>query len=866
MIWLILLGMVDYNVAYKVAFKKAHQMGIEAPLQRVIKAYDLHDASSAYLFVFGEEPIEQYIDNHEDWGNNRFLTVVVSAQEYNQPILEVSPALPPGIVNFDEAEKRLKRIVGGDVYFEKYVYMGHIDHWLRFRDDFNRVWYVNAYTMDILSQEGINKLFNFSQVNVEFPVHPGWSLIDEVTFVARDSGYVDSVPFCFWSYGCSPTASAMIMWYWDPRGFGRLVDFYFDRHDNVQGDYDENVPNVQRELAIAMHTDTLTGATSSSYIALGQCRVAQENNYSGFICPSYPPAGASQNWYWDVIVEEIDSQRPTHWAVLNYWYNQPGHSVCAVGYLVDDDWDSLVIVHNTWNSIEEQWALHTSHQGGTSSSAVYPVIPGDSVEDNIFIEDFPKGPFIPGVEYPISWNYTGTQVTHLKLKFVEAEKPENITEVATFDSPAEKKGWWKISITNKEGRFMLQSYNRSSLLAADAIFKKVEVKDVPEKGKFTIVSHLNWNKFIRSIKIGNYLIGVSSYGLYLFDIADAKHPNKKGFYEYSCSPAIVYFNGYLFVGNSNKKLGAFQIKDEKFIKVKEWNTHGKPIGLVITGDKYLVSAEQSTGIVVYDISDISNPQEVSFLELTQIYSVEKEEDNLYVALKREGIGVVDISNPLSPQLKNTFSINEYAILHAVPWKNVIYVAMGNEGLGVVDKSSGSLVKQIELEEGSASRIFVTSKNYLLLSSKAGGLLLYNVSSPTSPSYITKFVGFSYSEDAIPIGSNAIALSNSTDGIYFLQTSFEISSVEDVCLEGIKIEKMFNNSFSIVVDRPMKVEFKVYSADGRIVYGDFYELPTGAHILKIKKRLAKGVYFVKLNLLSTQGNKVIDKNFKIVVLK
>lgn len=866
MIWLLLINVVSIRTAEKVAIKKAYQQNWNYPLVKIIEAYDFKNEPSAYFFVFGEENTKDYINVNrktDKWGKNQFLTVVVSAQEYNQPILEVSKSLPALLVNFDKAKEKVKEISGGDVYFEKYIYNGHIDHWILFKDKFQRKWYINAYNLKIMTQEDVYEIIYEEIKNMTtLSPHAGWNLIDEINFLAQDSGYVDSVPFCYWSYGCSPTASAMIMWYWDVRGFGKLVDFYFDRYDPPEGDYDKNLPNVQRELAIEMHTDTMIGATNPFYIAGGQCGVTQNNGYSDFSCPSYPPAGFSENWYWDIIVEEIDSGRPTHWAVLNYWYNQPGHSVCAVGYVVDDAGDSLVIVHNTWNNIEEQWALHTTHAGGTSRSAVYPVKPGTPNPNNIFITEFPKGPFIPNIEYPIYWELTGSDIKKLALKFVESEKPENVTDITTFDNPSQGMDWWKTSLKEKEGRFeldALSSYN--ALLAADCIFEKVEIVDTPEKGSFNILAHINWNKFQRSITLGNYLVGISPSGIYTFDISDKSRPKKIDYFEYSCSPAVTYNKGYLFIGNISKKIGIFTLDNGKLNLVKELECKGKPLD-IIPGGNFLFSAEQTKGLVIYDISSIQDVKEISFVEFPQIYGACKKGNKVYVALKRNGVGIVDVSDPSNP-VKESFTIEDYTILHIVPYDNLLYMAAGNDGWLIVDENTHQVIKQISLDEGTASRIRVTSNNYILLSAKTGGLWVYKISSPQDPTFVTKFKGFASAEEGIDIRSNIVTLSDGNDGIYLLETPFQVSEVKEVITEELEIKKSLSNVIHFNVGEPFSIKLKLYSADGRLVRYLNKEFDRGSHSLAVGRNLPKGVYFIRISLNTLITYRRVEKTYKIV---
>ncbi len=239
---------------------------------------------------------------------------------------------------------------------------------------------------------------------------------------------VEGVPFYIWSYGCSPTASAMILGYWDKNGYGRFVDYYFDHWDVVIASYIDtgwiyNVPNVQRELAIAMETDTTTGGTYFSTIAPGQEAAAEQNDYS-FTSDEY--WGDEYNeWAFDVIKNEIDAGRPFHWAVADYYYIGPHHgfidtlilyhSVTGVGYVEGPGYaEDYVIVHDTWSSVERYWSLYTYYDGEYSYAEVCTFVPECLPSGYIEITE-PIGGSVFYCEDTVTlkWNTDITEIAHL---------------------------------------------------------------------------------------------------------------------------------------------------------------------------------------------------------------------------------------------------------------------------------------------------------------------------------------------------------------------------------------------------------------------------------------------------------------------
>ncbi len=170
---------------------------------------------------------------------------------------------------------------------------------------------------------------------------------------------VNRAPFYEWSYGCTPTSGAMVMGYIDrSQNYGRLVDWFWQRYDCVEGEMDWQVPNVQRECAIAMHTDTTTGGTMVYWIASGLRTVASNNGY--YFTTVDLTGGSHNDWAWSTITSEIGSGHAFVWSAL--WER---HSLACFGYRTPDKY---VYVHNTWWRPGAWW----SHSGDDWSHVASP--------------------------------------------------------------------------------------------------------------------------------------------------------------------------------------------------------------------------------------------------------------------------------------------------------------------------------------------------------------------------------------------------------------------------------------------------------------------------------------------------------------
>ena len=163
----------------------------------------------------------------------------------------------------------------------------------------------------------------------------------------------------FWTYGCTPTASSMILSYWDNYvagtgknlGYGRLVNYYYDNSCGNSGLVPWNVPNTIDELRTALATDwnlttcTGTGETFPLDIEGGMRAVTNDRNGYDFTYRTcWDVLGTALDWCWGEMTNQIDNGRPFLWSTGQY-FPIAGHSVPAWGYRDD----KYVIIYDTWS-------------------------------------------------------------------------------------------------------------------------------------------------------------------------------------------------------------------------------------------------------------------------------------------------------------------------------------------------------------------------------------------------------------------------------------------------------------------------------------------------------------------------------------
>ncbi len=413
-------------------------------------------------------------------GIGKFCNIFVSANSADFPVPEYGEGLPHYYLQFDEAKEYARDYVEGEPSLVCMYYLTPYLKWYKFSANGEEV-YVRLHGSRCKEPDDIHSisLERCPDAEVLEARHLQlWKRIKEGDFSALDgnrAGYIDSVPEYDWSYGCTPTASAMIFGYWDERGYDRLLNYYWNHLDPCNGvGLVFNMPNVQQELAIAMNTDTIEpgcGGTSIGSIAGGHVIVA--NNYNGysFSAQTSPQGYIGNDFVWSWITNEINGGRPFNWSLNYYWYDPWGifihHSTTVYGYTDD----KYVILFTTWMYGEAYWYYYTYHSGTYSKDWVITAVPGGGNAHKVTLVT-PDGGELwqAGSVDTIKWTTNGGSIDHLKIEFTRDGGNNNWQTLAS-NAPNTGSYAWNIqpdTMKTYRAKIRLSGYNSSNtLLGAD---------------------------------------------------------------------------------------------------------------------------------------------------------------------------------------------------------------------------------------------------------------------------------------------------------------------------------------------------------------------------------------------------------------
>ncbi len=311
------------------------------------------------------------------WGVGSYVTMVMGARYDVRPILEYHTGLPPYFTVLNEARARAaSALKTTDLKLKRIYAAGYLSKWFEFSGN-GRSILVNVYSLEVVEPQNVLSTALLERTDLRKQDEPVLRQIWDYR-VERESSEdlalitgttirkIYNIPFYYWYRGCSPTASAMVLGYWD------AYHEYFDQL--VSG---SNYWALIDSLANAMGTGS-DGGTSRGNIGPGIEYVADTVHGYDFDTVSsgtgyYTTVGTTDS-HWGWITGEIDVGRPLIWSVFDYTVpsgqsnagNEVNHSVTVVGYKKVTEshwywlftrWECFATVHNTWDYQDHYWMV-----------------------------------------------------------------------------------------------------------------------------------------------------------------------------------------------------------------------------------------------------------------------------------------------------------------------------------------------------------------------------------------------------------------------------------------------------------------------------------------------------------------------------
>jgi len=401
-------------------------------------------------------------DEYEQWGGDEYGRIMIAARDNMPVILEYSQCLSQEYALGSKLMDKASESLGQNLTLTKTYYINHAEHWQCYSNGKEEV-YVNLFPpVKIVGKQDFltltaNKSGSAYQDNysAEWDSYFKGKVIDNKADVYIS--HHEMCPFLDWSYGCTPTAAAMMLEWWDNNSinsdwdFSALAGYYFQRWDSLQGETDYNVSNLHWLLALGMETDTLTGNTSEFDIDEGiEWATNTMLGYSfnanfDFCCD-----------LWSKIKIEINADRPILVSI-------PGHSTCGVGYNTSSN---TAITHYThdppdhlvWINKDDVDGVCRLSPGGDKGKALNLVFP---LGDTNYNHNGSGETLLEGSVYEIKWNYEYAAGYHARIYLSTTGTGAYEELVIADETPNDGSYDWVIpaGYTSNTCRLVVESFN-----------------------------------------------------------------------------------------------------------------------------------------------------------------------------------------------------------------------------------------------------------------------------------------------------------------------------------------------------------------------------------------------------------------------
>ena len=344
-----------------------------------------------------------------------------------------------------------------------------------------------------------------------------------------------------------------------------------------------------------------------------------------------------------------------------------------------------------------------------------------------FPYDDPYGGLVGGtVSYPYAYIASGTG-----LWIVNIANPESISSVYFFPT-----GWYvnKIAVDSSDHAFLAELHGGLKIL------------DFSDPSLPKLIGYYSPGEQVIDAAVNNnlaYLLCDSD--LQVLDVTNLDSPKLLGkvpFYDTTNSKVLGNFdflrlNGsILYAARTSQKLFAIDVGNPNDPQIKNtYSLRGIPAGLSVSNDYFYV-ANSDTGIQIFDISKPTELIEDGFLRIVPLRGITTKNNKLFAIgwegteLGKGALATYDITNPLSPILKNKLNIpGNIGIVDIKTESNFAYLAYGSTFLvvDIANPDSGRILyTEKPADFGFLAIYSVAVSNSTVLTGAIGILLFKNM--------------------------------------------------------------------------------------------------------------------------------------------
>jgi hypothetical protein len=240
--------------------------------------------------------------------------------------------------------------------------------------------------------------------------------------------------------------------------------------------------------------------------------------------------------------------------------------------------------------------------------------------------------------------------------------------------------------------------------------------------------------------VGNYAyVANASAGLRIVNIANPVAPIEVSFWDTpDIAERVAIAGQYAYVADSSSGLRIIDIRNPMApVEVGAYDTPGTAIDVVVTNNHAYV-ADSSSGLRIISVANPSSPSEVGFYAESAVRLVING-NYVYLAAGSRGLRIISVANPAQPvEVGAMQSANP---VHAVAMRDhLVYLLAGSSEVRIIDVMNVAApirVGSASVHTGNFYDLSLAGDYAFVAGGTSGhGLWIANISSPTSPAFIS----------------------------------------------------------------------------------------------------------------------------------
>lgn len=164
---------------------------------------------------------------------------------------------------------------------------------------------------------------------------------------------------------------------------------------------------------------------------------------------------------------------------------------------------------------------------------------------------------------------------------------------------------------------------------------------------------------------------------------------------------------------------------------------------IMVRDNILFTANGDSGLRIIDISNPSSPNEISSYEnLGYAQALAIKDDYVYIADNTSGIQIINISDPYNPVLAGAYIDSGYSASDIVAKNDIAYAIFYGDGMKILDISNPASPQEIGSLSSSNVKNITIDSTIACLATNATGVRIVDISNPSLPIslYYLNYVG------------------------------------------------------------------------------------------------------------------------------